>query len=42
MMLVMVKEKKLTINIKVNNIQNEKTFYTDSNGLELQKRVINL
>jgi hypothetical protein len=31
----------VTVNWKSLDIDNEKTFYTDSNGLEMQKRVLN-
>ena len=31
----------MTVNWQIENFDNNKTFYTDSNGLEMQKRVLN-
>lgn len=31
----------MTVNFKSFDIDNSNTFYTDSNGLEMQKRVLN-
>lgn len=31
----------VVVNFKVENFDNDNTFYTDSNGLQMQKRVLN-
>ena len=33
--------REVTVNWKIDNFDNNKTFYTDSNGLEMQKRILN-
>lgn len=33
--------REVTVNWKVDEVHNNGTFYTDSNGLEMQKRVLN-
>ena len=33
--------REVTVNWKLDNFNNNRTFYTDSNGLEMQKRVLN-
>ena len=33
--------REVTVNWKAYDINNKETFYTDSNGLEMQKRVLN-
>jgi hypothetical protein len=34
-------DREVTVNFISEDIKNGKTFYTDSNGLEMQKRVLN-
>jgi lysosomal alpha-mannosidase len=31
----------VVVNFKLDNFTNNQTFYTDSNGLEMQKRILN-
>ena len=33
--------REVTVNWKASEIHNDNTFYTDSNGLEMQKRILN-